>query len=410
MIAQLHHKKHISEANITITGSKSESNRLLILKAFYNNLNIKNLSNSDDTIVLEKALNSPSNVIDVHHAGTAMRFLTAYLAVTTKKQVTLTGSARMQERPISILVNALNALGAKITYKNKEGYPPIIIKPPGVLKNSVTLNAGVSSQYISALMLVAPLLKEGLSIFLAGEITSRPYIEMTLKLLTQMGIPASFINEQITISATKSIEDKTVIVESDWSSASYFYSIVALAPSQIIKLSSYKQDSLQGDAALAKIYTALGVSTRYNNDDSITLTKNIEKVIPHIELDLTKTPDIAQTIAVTCYALGVSCHLTGLHTLKIKETDRLEALKNELGKLGARVSVTNNTCTIKKRIHNLKLLNPVVIKTYQDHRMAMAFAPLALVSNIAIEDPWVVTKSYPDFYSDLEKVGIFIER
>lgn len=409
MIGQLLFKDAILKAAITITGSKSESNRLLILRALYPNLKIDNLSNSDDTIVLNKALVSKNSVIDVHHAGTAMRFLTAFLAVNTKSSITLTGSKRMQERPIKILVDALNSMGASITYQTNEGYPPLLINPPVQLESNVTLDAGVSSQYISALMLVAPLLDNGLIITLDGTITSRPYIEMTLQLLKQVGVQASFEKQQITIAATTSIESQTTVVESDWSSASYFYSIVALSASMTIKLSSYKENSLQGDSALVAIYAKLGVTTTFNNDNSITLSKHSESVSKHIDLDLSKTPDIAQTIAVTCFGLGISCHLTGLHTLKIKETDRLEALKMELSKFNALITITENSLSLAKREKDFDNTTSTTIETYQDHRMAMAFAPLAFIANIAIENPMVVTKSYPDFYSDLEKVGLFLE-
>lgn len=409
MIAQLVHKKKVSQAAITITGSKSESNRLLILRAIFSNLKIENLSNSDDTAVLEKSLDATNNLIDVHHAGTAMRFLTAYLAVTSTKKVTLTGSKRMQERPVKILVDALNTMGASIDYKQNDGYPPLVISAPQKLQNNVTLDAGVSSQYISALMLVAPVLKNGLVISLKGTITSKPYIEMTLQLLKQIGVTASFKNQEIRVSAISTIKNQTIVVESDWSSASYFYSIVALAQSTKITLSSYNAHSLQGDAALISIYKNLGVLTQFNENNSITLSKSNAKIPQHLELDLTTTPDIAQTIAVTCFGLGIGCHLTGLHTLKIKETDRLEALKTELSKLGAKITVTKNSLSLNARTVPLNIENPVTIKTYQDHRMAMAFAPLALITNIAIEDPMVVTKSYPDFYKDLEKIGIYIK-
>ncbi|GER60663.1 3-phosphoshikimate 1-carboxyvinyltransferase [Patiriisocius marinus] len=409
MIGQLLFKQEILKAAITITGSKSESNRLLILRALYPNLKIDNLSNSDDTKVLNNALVSSDSLIDVHHAGTAMRFLTAYLAITTIKSVTLTGSKRMQERPIKILVDALNSIGASITYQTKEGYPPLLINPPVQLESNVTLDAGVSSQYISALILVAPLLDNGLNITLDGTITSRPYIEMTLQLLKQVGVQANFKNQELTIAATTSIKNHTTVVESDWSSASYYYSIVALSQAMTIKLSSYKENSLQGDSALVAIYSKLGVVTTFNNDNSVTLSKHSKSVPQHIELDLSKTPDIAQTIAVTCFGLGISCHLTGLHTLKIKETDRLEALKIELSRFDAPITITENSLSLAKREKDFDNTRSITIKTYQDHRMAMAFAPLAFLANIAIENPMVVTKSYPDFYKDLEKVGLFLE-
>ncbi len=395
-------------SSITITGSKSESNRLLLLQALYPEIKIENLSNSDDSVVMSKALSSNSNtVVDIHHAGTAMRFLTAFFATQQGKEVTLTGSQRMKERPIQILVEALNQLGANISYLENSGCPPLLIKGKALTQNKISLKANVSSQYISALLLIAPKLEQGLELTLNGEITSIPYINMTLNLLNQIGVETSFKNNVITVNPLKEVSgDKTIVVESDWSSASYFYSIVALSPiGTQVKLSSYKQDSLQGDSVLAELYQAFGVKTTFKGL-SIVLEKTSQHQ-PDIAFNLVKSPDIAQTIAVTALGLGVKCDLEGLHTLKIKETDRLVALKNEIEKLGGDIEVTNETLHLKPFDGNFKL---ATIQTYNDHRMAMAFAPLALKTELKIEDAMVVSKSYPTFWDDLKSIGFQINQ
>jgi 3-phosphoshikimate 1-carboxyvinyltransferase len=345
-------------------------------------------------------------LIDVHHAGTAMRFLTAFFAIQEEKEVVLTGSSRMKERPIKILVEALQQLGAEINYEEKEGFPPIKIKGKKLTQNKVSLPANVSSQYISALLLIAPKLENGLELTLEGEITSIPYIKMTLALLNEIGVETSFIENIITVKPQFTIHNSQFTIESDWSSASYFYSIVALSEiGTEITLSSYKQNSLQGDSILPEIYKDFGVETIFNNDNSITISKSKIKNQKSLILNLQSSPDIAQTIAVTCFGLGIECHLTGLHTLKIKETDRLEALKTELSKLGANISVTNDSLTLES---SSKILEKITIKTYQDHRMAMAFAPLAIKTSLIIEDAEVVSKSYPTFWKDLKSIGFKI--
>ena len=407
-------KVNKQQSRVGITGSKSETNRLLLLKALYPNLNIENTSNSDDSEVMQKALainHHPSSItqtIDVHHAGTAMRFLTAFFAIQEGEEVVLTGSSRMKERPIKILVNALNQLGAEITYEENEGFPPIKIKGKKITQNRVSLPANVSSQYISALLLIASKLENGLELTLEGEITSIPYIKMTLALLNEIGVKTSFENNIIKVAyCPLPIIHHPIIVESDWSSASYWYSIVALSEiGTRIKLSSYKENSLQGDSALVNIYQDFGVETIFNEDNSIVITKTQNHQLSIINYQLNNCPDIAQTIAVTCFGLGMGCHLTGLHTLKIKETDRLEALKTELTKLGAKVSVTNDSLTLE---NSISINENIVIATYQDHRMAMAFAPLALKVPIQINEAEVVSKSYPDFWEDLKKVGFSIK-
>jgi 3-phosphoshikimate 1-carboxyvinyltransferase len=388
---------------IAITGSKSETNRLLLLQALYPGIVIENSSNSDDSEVMIKALQQQDTTIDIHHAGTAMRFLTAYFAIQEHKEVIITGSDRMKQRPIQILVDALRQLGATITYEENEGFPPLKIAGKKLIKNKVTLKADVSSQYISALLLIGATLENGLELLLEGEITSVPYIRMTLALLNNVGIATAFIENKITIAPATGELSARITVESDWSSASYFYSIVALSKTGTqITLSSYKMDSLQGDSILAEIYKNFGVST-YFQGNTIIIVKTTENGSPALlTLELNNAPDIAQTIAVTAFGLGIACHLTGLHTLKIKETDRLQALKTELTKLGATVFVTNDSLTLEAST----LIHPNTnIATYQDHRMAMAFAPLALRVPLLIEGAEVVSKSYPAFWDDLKKIG-----
>lgn len=409
-------------AAIKITGSKSETNRLLLLQALYPNISLENTSNSDDSEVMSSALSTNNQqpttnnqIIDIHHAGTAMRFLTAYFASQENRIVTLTGSSRMKERPIKILVEALKHLGAKIDYLENEGFPPIKITGQKLTNNKVSLPANVSSQYISALLLIAPKLQNGLELTLIGEITSIPYIKMTLNLLEEIGVETAFIGNVIIVKPKNQDEKlKTLTVESDWSSASYFYSIIALSEvGSQITLSSYKKNSLQGDSALVEIYKKLSVETHFDGNKMKLVKQPNFKFHPSdreqakqtLNLDLNNTPDIAQTIVVTCLGLGIGCHLTGLHTLKIKETDRLEALKTELSKLGASISVTDECLTLA---HSTNIISNQTIATYNDHRMAMAFAPLALKTNINIENAEVVSKSYPDFWNDLKNLGFEI--
>jgi 3-phosphoshikimate 1-carboxyvinyltransferase len=388
---------------ITISGSKSESNRLLILQNLFPEITIENLSDSDDSMHMQQALSTNAETVDIGHAGTAMRFLTSYFALKTGREVVLTGSERMQNRPIEILVNALKDLGVDISYEDKVGYPPVRIKGTQITKDKIQINGNVSSQYISSLLLVAAKLENGLEIELLGEITSIPYINMTLSLLNQLGIETNFEGNILKVLSKKSIQKQTVVVESDWSSASYFYSIIASSEiGSEIQLSAYKKESLQGDFCLAAIYTHFGVVTIFGKD-CITLKKEKPSNLEMLEIDLKNAPDIAQTIAVTCFSEGIACNLTGLHTLKIKETDRLEALKNELTNLGASISVTNKSLHLEK---SSEINKNISIKTYNDHRMAMAFAPLALKVPIKILNAEVVTKSFQKFWEDMQQIGI----
>lgn len=396
------------KSKIVITGSKSESNRLLLLQALYPEIEIENLSNSDDSQLMQKALQSSESIIDIHHAGTAMRFLTAFFAIKNQSDVVLTGSSRMLERPIQILVDALRQLGADISYENNQGFPPLKIKGKILNKNKITLKANVSSQYISALLLIAPKLKNGLELALEGKITSVPYIKMTLSLLNEIGVKTSFKDNIIKVAPNTQhpTSNTQLTVESDWSSASYYYSIVALSTiGTQIELSYYKMNSLQGDTILTEIYNQFGVETRFKNNSLIIEKSSIVNCQSIIEIDLSNAPDIAQTVAVTCLGLGIECFLTGLHTLKIKETDRLLALKTEIEKLGGNIEITEDTLQLSDS--NIIKEN-IKIATYNDHRMAMAFAPLALKTPLIINDADVVSKSYPDFWKDLKSVGFHL--
>ena len=403
MNLQLSSKAEIITENITISGSKSESNRLLILQQIFPNLQIENLSDSDDTHHLQEALSSENEIADIGHAGTAMRFLTAFFANQDGETKIIQGSERMHNRPIQILVDALRDLGAGIEYLEKDGYPPLKIIGKKITNSAVKINGNVSSQYISALMLIAPSLPNGLAIELMGKITSVPYINMTLKLLHQLDVEAKFEGQLIKIASKSAVKNQTIVVESDWSSASYFYSLIALSKTgSSVTLSAYKKDSLQGDNCLADIYKHFGVQTIFK-ENSIVLSKVKTHQKEVLKVDLKNAPDIAQTIAVTCYGLGVACDLSGLHTLKIKETDRLEALKTELTKLGANIEVTNESLHLKA---SEEIKKNIAIETYNDHRMAMAFAPLALKVPIQILDSDVVSKSYRNFWNDMQQVGL----
>ena len=394
--------------SVQITGSKSESNRLLLLQALFPQIEIENISNSDDSVLMQKALASKDSLIDIHHAGTAMRFLTAYFSIQNEREITITGSPRMKERPIKILVDALRTLGADISYLENDGFPPLKISGKKLTVSKVNLQANVSSQYISALILIASKLENGLELTLEGTITSIPYIKMTLSLLDSIDIETSFVGNVITVKpTTKNIGKQTLVVESDWSSASYFYSLIALSEvGTEITISSYKEKSLQGDSVLATIYKSFGVKTSFSNQ-KITLKKTdfiYSKSL--VELDLKNAPDIAQTIAVTAFGLGLECDMIGLHTLKIKETDRLVALKTELEKLGANVIITDATLHLES---SKNINTDITIATYNDHRMAMAFAPLGLKTPIKIENADVVSKSYPQFWEDFKAIGFHLK-
>ena len=407
MNIQLEKTTFKSNQSIAISGSKSETNRLLLLQALYPTISLENASNSDDSVTMQAALLSNEDTINVHHAGTAMRFLTAYFSIQSQREVVITGSSRMKERPIKILVEALQELGADITYIENNGYPPLLIKGRQLTKHQVSLAANVSSQYISALLLIGASLENGIELTLEGEITSIPYINMTLELLKTIGIKTSFVANKIRVETNTHPFPKTITIESDWSSASYFYTMIALSDvGTNITLSSYKPSSLQGDSMLVEVFNEFGVTTHFNKDNTMVLSKETIPVKQHFEFNLNKVPDIAQTIAVCCLGIGVSCHLTGLQTLKIKETDRLQALYNELNKLGATIQITEDSLTIGITD---TIKENCSIATYQDHRMAMAFAPLAIKVPLVIEEAEVVSKSFPAFWNDLEKLGFKIQ-
>lgn len=405
MKVTLSHPNRICKGNLCITGSKSETNRLLFLQAVLSGFQIENASNSDDSRAMQVALTSNEDVIDIHHAGTAMRFLTAYFSHQEGRTVVLTGSQRMQQRPIKILVEALQKLGASISYEKQEGYPPLRIQGKKLEGGSVSLPADISSQYISALLLLGPVLKKGVELNLIGKITSVPYINMTLALLNKFGVETDFQGQKIKVKQLLNPKKEKQIVESDWSSASYFFSIVALSETSEIQLTNYKADSLQGDSILRSIYKPLGVDSRIEGTKLI-LSKKKVPLPDKIKWDLSKAPDIAQTLAVSCYGLGIGCDLVGLHTLKIKETDRLVALNQELTKLGATISVTDKSLHLSAGQNFNKGCS---IPTYNDHRMAMAFAPLALKIPLSIEEAGVVSKSYPSFWEDLKQLNFKIE-
>ena len=395
------------EGVLNISGSKSESNRLLILRAFTSYFEIKNISDSDDTNVMISAINSNQEEIDIGHAGTAMRFLTSYFSSINNSSVILTGSKRMKERPISILVDALRELEVEISYIENEGYPPIKIKGKEINKKQVKLPANVSSQYITSLMMLGVSLQNGLVINLSTEITSLPYIEMTKKIIERIGGNVKLKSNQILIDSLLNKKIPNQLVESDWSSASYFYSMVALSDLSDLSLNTYYKDSIQGDSHLAEIYKKFWVKTTYINN-GIHLSKSDDKIEKKISLDLSNNPDLAQTIVVTCLGLQIDCDLYGLQTLKIKETDRLKALKSEIEKFGVdKIEITESSLHLE---NNSKLKSNISIDTYDDHRMAMSFVPLSLLDPIKINDPLVVTKSYVSFWDHLEKLGFEISK
>ena len=397
-------KKRIKNDNnltLNIGGSKSETNRLLLLQSLYPDLQIENASPSKDSEAMYRGLHSGESTIDIGDAGTAMRFLTAYYAACQNRDVILTGSGRMQERPIGILVEALRQLGAAIYYSKGEGFPPLHIQGKQLEGGTLSIKANVSSQYISALLLVAPSFANGLSLHLDGEITSFPYLRMTLSLLNELGIAGTFEDNTFTIEHTPAVAPQMIVVEPDWSSASYFYSMVALSPvGTSLYMNHYKERSLQGDRIVADIYQSFGVRTIFWGD-KIQLIKERDLLSPIFSYNLMDCPDIAQTIAVTCFGLGIECFLSGLHTLNIKETNRLEALKNELTKLNAEVHISKEEIWVGSA---RKITRNISIDTYNDHRMAMAFAPLALKVPIIINDVEVVEKSFPDFWEQFESI------
>jgi len=392
------------DAALSIGGSKSISNRVLLIRALCNKgFDIQNLSDSDDTQTMLKLIDSDNTSYDVHHAGTCFRFLTARLSIMPGEQL-LTGSSRMLQRPIGPLVDALRSIGADIEYKGEEGYPPLLIKS---FKNQVSstaiIDAGISSQFISALCMIAPVLPDGLTIELEGDLVSKSYLQMTLSIMEDFGVRSTFVDNNIKV-AHQSYIARDYTVESDWSSVSYHYAIAALLRGSKIKLSHYINNSYQGDSRVIELYKTFGVTTKFN-DGSITLNSNglFPKVIKY---DFINQPDLAQTFAVMAAALGIELHYKGVQTLAIKETDRMAALATELSKVGVTIRESDGEYAYIQS--GKAMIDNPIFDTYQDHRMAMALAPLAILKPIYINDPEVVTKSYPNFWNDLATLGFMI--
>ncbi|MDO9634902.1 MAG: 3-phosphoshikimate 1-carboxyvinyltransferase [Paludibacter sp.] len=389
--------------SVNLPASKSISNRALILNALaYSAHEIENLSDCDDTRVMLKALDSNDNTFDIGAAGTAMRFLTAFLAKTVGEWV-ITGSERMKQRPIKLLVDALNSLGAKIEYLEKTGFPPLKIYGSALLGGTIRLNGGVSSQYISALMMIGPYMQNGLKIILEGTVISAPYIHMTLRMMQDYGVVVDFKDNTIVIQpqAYKPIQYKA---ESDWSAASYWYEILSIAGKGQIFLKGLNKHSYQGDSKVAELFDQLGVETTYQTSGVMLIANG--KTCSEFEYDFTDQPDLAQTFAVTCCLKNIPFLFKGVQSLKIKETDRVAALINELKKLRFVLTepVEGELAWNGTRIATNDAVTPT-IKTYDDHRMAMAFAPVALIRPIIIEHPDVVSKSYPTFWEDIAQIS-----
>ena len=391
-------------AEIQLTASKSESNRALVIQALADEeVVLHNVSEARDTQTMQRLLQSSDPEWDVLDAGTTMRFLIAYSAAHRMGKI-LKGTPRMHQRPIKLLVDALGTLGADIVYLGQEGYPPVLVRgfTNGQDRRQVAIRGDVSSQYISALLMIAPTLEDGMELSLTGKIGSRPYIRMTVELMKRFGVVYRWDENNVIHIDPQPYQAGTYTIESDWSGASYWYSVVALAHEAKVKLLGLRKDSLQGDHAIVDIMDSLGVHTRFE-DDGVVLTK--QEATTTFTQDFSDCPDLAQTVAVVCAAKGISATLTGLESLRIKETDRIAALQKELQKIGATLEENNHTGKIIPSA-NGELAEAVTFATYDDHRMAMALAPLATRMNVVIEDPEVVNKSYPRFWEDLSKAGI----
>lgn len=408
---KLHFSSNVLKGEVRLAGSKSISNRVLIIQALCTtDFKIDALANANDTELLAHLLKSTDDVLDAGPAGTTFRFMTAYLTLFGGNRI-LTGSERMKQRPIKVLVDACLKLGASITYLENEGFPPLnIISGTITGGKQLAIPANTSSQYISALLLIAPILSGGLSLELTGKIVSRPYIEMTLGLMRYFGVSHTWENQLIVI-AEQAYQAKPFIVEADWSAASYYYSLAALSDQADIYLNGLFENSLQGDSALVSIFESFGVETLFTAQ-GIRLIKH-QNVIPEaFHYDFILCPDLAQTMAVVCAALGTKGYFSGLETLRIKETDRIQALENEISKGGCHISLFSTDSLTGKEVFEVfgkfETSSVPVFKTYEDHRMAMAFAPLALLTPVEIEEPLVVIKSYPDFWTDFQHLGLII--
>lgn len=397
----LPHTPEITNTTIPLASSKSESNRALIIKSLSQNvIELSNLAEARDTQTMLRLLSSDEETLDVLDAGTTMRFLTAFCTATNRTTI-LTGTDRMKQRPIGILVDALKELGADIEFLENEGYPPHKIHGFNQKVNAVSIRGDVSSQYISALLMIAPTLPQGLSITLTGEIGSMPYITMTLALMERFGIQHEWVDSTIKINNQEYLQGE-YIIESDWSGASYWYSLVALSKNGNLRIKGLRKNSLQGDSAIVEIMAKLGVNTVFDGNDAILSKKQYNNPF---EYDFTNCPDLAQTISVICAAKGINAELSGLKSLRIKETDRIAAIQNELGRIGIHIDVIGDEAIhIPKAA--ISFSNETLFRTYEDHRMAMAFAPLCCLHSIQIEEPEVVNKSYPSFWKHFELVGI----
>lgn len=395
------------QVSVSLPASKSICNRALIINALTQDcLPLKNLSDCDDTQVMQTALSALQPVIDIKAAGTAMRFLSAFLAVSEGTHI-ITGTQRMQQRPIGILVNALRSLGADITYIGKEGFPPLRITGKNLLNKEVTLSGSVSSQYISALLMIGPTLTNGLTLTLTDEIISRPYIDLTLKLMSDFGAKVKWINDHQLKVEPHPYCPTAYTIENDWSAASYWYEICALSDDAIIQLPGLFPNSPQGDSIVAELFSVLGVESRIEKQ-VLTLHKTAKKA-NRLEYNFINQPDLAQTFVVTCALLNIPFHFNGLQSLKIKETDRITALIKEMKKLGYVLTETNGCSLSWNGERCTPDANPC-ITTYEDHRMAMAFAPACFIyKNLQVNDPDVVNKSYPQYWQHLINAGFHIK-
>ncbi|MCE7991380.1 MAG: 3-phosphoshikimate 1-carboxyvinyltransferase [Roseivirga sp.] len=399
------HLKHtaiLQESDIALSSSKSESNRALIIQALSENpIELHNLSDARDTQTMTRLLKSEEDTWDVLDAGTTMRFLCGFAAVGRERKI-LTGTKRMQQRPVKILADALKTLGAKVEYLKKDGYPPLAISPIKTQKtNTISIKGDVSSQYISALLMIAPTLPEGLTLTLTGKIGSRPYIQMTLDLMNRFGIESNWSGDTIEIKS-QAYQSGTYTIESDWSAASYWYSFISLSQQAKVKLLGLRAQSMQGDTAIVRMMNSLGVMSAFE-DDGVVLQKIPDQ--REVSFDFTDCPDLAQTIAVVCAVKKIPCQMSGLESLRIKETDRIAALKKELKKFKVKLKETEpGVWEVRSKFQTQE--QPVEIQTYEDHRMAMAFAPLCTQQDLVINDPSVVNKSYPGYWNDLRKAGV----
>lgn len=401
------------KGKVILPSSKSLSNRVLVINALSGNRGMlpENVSDCDDTMVMIKWLGGNDETVDVGAAGTAMRFSTALLAVSEGYRV-ITGSERMKQRPIALLVDALRGLGAEIEYVGNEGYPPLRIKGNPTMKGGcVSLSGGVSSQYISALLMIAPMMEEGLTLTLTGDVVSRPYIDMTIGLMRDFGAKVMWMDDNVVRVEPRVYSKRDFFVESDWSACSYWYEMVALGDGDVLLPGLFK-DSFQGDSRVAELFSMLGVATEYVEGEGMGACVHIYRtgdVCGRLDLDLVEQPDLAQTLVVCCCMMGVPFRFTGLQSLKIKETDRINALRTEMRKLGYVVGEENDS-VLYWNGERCEADTEPVIDTYDDHRMAMAFAPCALkLGEIRINDPHVVSKSYPGYWEDLRSVGFVCE-